>query len=101
METKESIPPQIIMAAGKADAHQDVKCLWDRWDKAQKEEAPSDLVKGVNLVGVGMIIAGSLFQTLGSGVLKYQVAPIVIVIGAAIIAVKKFRALWLQRSVDS
>ncbi len=86
----------------KAQPHQkDVKSLWDRWDKSQQEETPSDLVKGYNLVGIGLIMAGSLLQLFSSsGLVKYRLAPIVILIGAAIITVKRVRALWLQRSSD-
>ena len=101
MEPNESIQPQVSAGAEKVNAQEDVKCLWERWDKTRKEDGPSDLVKGYNLVGVGLIIAGSLFQCLGSGILQYRVAPVFIIIGAAIIAGKKFRTLWLQRSVDS
>jgi hypothetical protein len=82
-------------------APQDVKSLWERWDNAQKEETASDLVRGYNLVGVGLIISGSLLQTFSSsGLVKFRIAPLVIVIGAAIIVVKKVRALWLQRSLE-
>jgi hypothetical protein len=86
----------------EAQPHQqDVKSLWDRWDKAQQEETPSDLVRGYNLVGIGLILAGSLLQLFSSsGLVKYRLAPIVILIGAAIITVKKVKALWLQRSSD-
>ena len=54
---------------------EDVKSLWERWAKTPEEDGPSDLVKGYNLVGVGLIIAGSLFQCLGSGILQYRVGP--------------------------
>ena len=101
MDSKEAITPPLVSLSDKANPHQDVKSLWERWDKAQKEETPSELVKGSNLVGVMMIIVGTLFQTLGSGFLKLRIAPIVILIGAAILAVKKFRTLWSQRSLNS
>jgi hypothetical protein len=100
MDPQESITANNISLSEKVDLHQDVKSLWERWDKAQKEETTSELVKGYNLLGVGMIIAGCLFQTLGSGLLKFRVAPIVLLIGAAILAVKKFKALWSQRSLS-
>lgn len=87
--------------AEKANAHQDVKSLWERWDNAKKEETPSDLVRGYNLLGIGLIISGSLLQTFSSSPLvKLRLAPLVIVIGAVIIAVKKIKALWLQRSLE-
>ena len=73
----------------------------ERWDKARTEEAPSELVRGYNLVGVVMIIVGALVQALGSGFLKYRIAPIAILIGAVILAVKKFKTLWSQRSLNS
>ena len=101
MEPNDSIQPPVSAGVEKVNAHEDVKCLWERWDKTRTEDGPSDLVKGSNLVGVGLIIAGSLFQCLGSGVLQYRVAPVFIIIGAALIVVKKLRTLWLQRSVDS
>ena len=101
MDSKEEITPPLVSLSAKDNPHQDVKSLWERWDKAQKEETPSELVKGSNLVGVMMIIVGTLFQTLGSGFLKLRIAPIVILIGAAILAVKKFRTLWSQRSLNS
>ncbi len=101
MDSKEAVTPPTIMLPDKANLHQDVESLWERWDKAQKEETPSDLVKGFNLVGVIMIIVGTLFQTLGTGFLKLRLAPVIILIGAAILAVKKFRALWSQRSINS
>jgi hypothetical protein len=100
MYEKESIPPQEFSSGEKANAYKDVKSLWDRWDQAQQEEGPSDLVRGSNLVGVGMIIAGAMFQTFASGALRDFIAPLAIVVGAVILAVKKFKALWLQRSVD-
>jgi hypothetical protein len=101
MDSKEAITPATIPLSAKADSHQDVKSLWERWDKAQQENTTSDLVKGVNLVGVIMIIVGALFQSLGSGFLKLRIAPIVILIGAGILAVKKFRKLWSERSLSS
>lgn len=101
MDSKESSTPQDILLSEKANPQQDVKNLWDRWDNAQKGEAPSELVKGSNLAGVIMIIAGALFQALGSGFLKFPLAPIVIFVGASILIVKKFRTLWSQRSFNS
>ena len=101
MDEKEINSPQEFSAAEKTEAYQDVKCLWDRWDQARQEEKPSELVRGINLVGVGMIIVGAVFQTMGSGFLKDIAAPVAIVTGAVILAVKKFKALWLQQSVDS
>ena len=101
MDPKETIIFREDAAAEKGNPQKDVKGLWDRWDKAQKEEAPSELVKGYNLLGVVLIIAGSLFQTLSSGFLKFPVAPLIIIIGAGILAVKKFKSLWLQRSLNS
>jgi len=100
MDDKEIMSSQEIDSPEKANGYEDVKSLWDRWDKAQKEEGPSELVKGSNLIGVGMIIAGAVFQTFGSGFLKDVAAPLTILAGALILAVKKFRALWLQKSVD-
>ncbi|MFZ2088610.1 MAG: hypothetical protein WAU47_08550 [Desulfobaccales bacterium] len=93
----------IIQSEGteKATAPQDVKSLWERWDNAHKEETASDLVRGYNLLGVGLIISGSLLQTFSSSPLvRFRIAPLVIVIGAVIIAVKKIKALWLQRSLE-
>ena len=101
MNGKESITPQEYSSDEKANAYQDVKCLWDRWDQARQEEGPSDLVRGINLVGVGLIIAGSVFQTLATGLLRDLVAPVAIVTGAVILAVKRFRKLWLERSSDN
>ena len=101
MQPKEPIPPREIVAAEKANLQQDVKSLWDRWDQAQQKETVSDLVRGYNLLGFGMVIAGALLHTFNSGALGSIVAPIVICIGALIVAVKKFKALWLQRSLDS
>jgi uncharacterized membrane protein YdbT with pleckstrin-like domain len=101
MDPKESSTPQGISLSEKVNLQQDVKSLWERWDKAQKGEAPSELVKGYNLVGVIMLMVGALFQSLGSGFLKLKVAPILILVGAVILAVKKFKALWYQRSLNS
>ena len=101
MDSKEAMSPANIPLSSKAAPHEDVKSLWERWDKAQSEDTPSDLVQGLNLVGVIMIIVGSLFQILGSGFLKLRLAPIVIIIGAAILAVKKFKKLWSERSLHS
>jgi hypothetical protein len=100
MDSPESITPPNISSVEKGNLQQDVKSLWDRWDKAQKEEVPSELVKGYNLVGIVMILVGFVLQTWSSGFLKVRLAPIVIVIGAGILAVKKFRALWSQRSLN-
>jgi uncharacterized membrane protein YdbT with pleckstrin-like domain len=101
MDSKEAITPPTIPLSSEGNAHQDVKSLWDRWDKAQKEETPSELVKGYNLAGVIMIIVGALFQTMGTGFLKFRIAPIVVLIGAVILAVKKFKKLWSERSLSS
>lgn len=98
MDTKEAITP--VPLSAKADLHQDVKSLWERWDKAQKDDTPFDLLKGYNLAGILMMIVGTLFQIMGSGFLKLRIAPIIIIIGAAILAVKKFRTLWSQRSLN-
>jgi uncharacterized membrane protein YdbT with pleckstrin-like domain len=101
MDSKEAITSPTISLSDKGNEPKDMRSLWDRWDKAQKEETPSELVRGYNLVGVIMIIVGALFQALGSGFLKFRIAPIVILIGAAILAVKKFRTLWSQRSSNN
>ena len=101
MNERESITPPEFSSDGKANAYEDVKSLWDRWDQAREEEGPSELVRGINLVGVGLIIAGAMFQTFASGMLRELIAPVAIVTGAVILAVKKFKKLWLQRSVDS
>jgi hypothetical protein len=101
MDSKETITPESIPLSPKATPHQDVKSLWERWDKAQSENTPTDLVRGLNLVGVIMIIGGTLVQILGSGFFKLRLAPIVIIVGAAILAVQKFRAVWSQRSLNS
>ena len=100
MDSKEAMSPATIPVSSKVTQHQDVKSLWERWDEAQSENTASDLVRGLNLVGVIMIIVGTLVQILGSGFLKLQVAPIVILIGAGILAVKKFNTLWSQRSLN-
>jgi hypothetical protein len=101
MNSKEAITPPTIPLPAKADVQQDVKSLWERWDKAQSEDTSSDLVRGFNLVGIVMIIVGTLFQIMGSGFLKFRIAPFIILVGAVILAVKKFRALWSQRSLNS
>jgi len=101
MDSKEAIASPTIPLSPKEGAQQDMKSLWDRWDKARKEETPSELVKGYNLVGIILIIVGALLQTLGSGLLNFRIAPIVVLIGAAILAVKKFKTLWSQRSLNS
>ena len=101
MDNKESVKSQGFSLGEKADAQQDVKSLWDRWDKARQEEDPSDLVKGYSLVGVGLIIAGALFQSLGYGFARDVIAPSLMLVGALLVGVRKFRALWLKRSVDS
>jgi hypothetical protein len=100
MDHKEIIITQELASAEKVNSHEDVKSLWDRWDQTRQEEGPSDLVKGYNLLGVGLIIAGAMFQTFGSGFLRETAAPLVVLAGAVILAVKKFKALWLQNSVD-
>jgi uncharacterized membrane protein YdbT with pleckstrin-like domain len=101
MDSKEAVASATIPLSAKESANRDMKSLWDRWDKAHKEETPTELVRGSNLVGVLLIIVGALLQTLGSGFLNFRIAPIVILIGAAILAVKKFRTLWSQRSLNS
>jgi hypothetical protein len=101
MDPRDVSTPKDMSMAGKADLHQDVQSLWERWDEAQKEKTSSELVKGYNLLGVVMFIVGALFQGLGSGFLKLNVGPILILVGVAILAVKKFRALWSQRSLNS
>ena len=101
MDNKESIKSQEFTLAEKANPHQDVRSLWDRWDKAQQEEGPCDLVKGYNLVGVVMITMGAVFQTFGNGILRDVIAPISLLTGAVILGVRKFRTLWQQRSLDS
>jgi hypothetical protein len=101
MDSKKTITPESTPLPPRATPHQDVKSLWERWDKAQLENTHSNLIGGLNLVGLVMIIGGILFQVLGSGVLKLWLAPIIILGGAAILAVKKFRTLWSQRSLNS
>jgi len=101
MDQKEIVATQEFASAEKVNGHEDVKTLWDRWDQTRQEETPSDLVRGYNLLGIGLIIAGAMFQTFGTGFLRSTVAPLVVVAGAVILAVKKFKALWLERSVDS
>ena len=101
MDHQELSPSQDISLSEKANPQKDVKSLWDRWDKAQKEETTSELVKGYNLIGVVMIIVGVLLQAMGAGFLKFRLAPILIIVGAMILAVKKFRTLWAQRSLNS
>jgi hypothetical protein len=101
MEPNEPIQPQLSAGGGKAHKQEDVKCLWEKWDKVREDAPPSDLVKGPNLLGIGLIMAGALCQVFGTGMLQYRVAPLIIVIGAGIIAVRKFRTLWLQRSLDN
>jgi len=100
MDSKEVIAPSSVPLSAKADLQQDVRSLWERWDKAQSENTPSDLIKGYNLVGLLMIIVGTVFQIMGSGFLKLRIAPIIILIGAAILAVRKFRTLLAQRSLN-
>jgi uncharacterized membrane protein YdbT with pleckstrin-like domain len=101
MDSKEAHTPAGIPLSPGSSPHQDVKSLWERWDKARSEDTPCDLARGFNLVGVIMIIIGALIQSLGSGFLKLRLAPIVLLIGALILAVKKFRTLWSQRSLNS
>lgn len=86
-------------APGRAHPYPDLKSLWDRWDQIQQEEHPTQLARGVNLVGVGLIIIGAVFQNFGPGLLG-DAAPLMVVAGAVILAVKKIKALRLQRSVD-
>jgi hypothetical protein len=100
MDAKESMTPVPNPAPGRADPHQDIRSLWDRWDQIHQEEHPCQLVKGVNLVGVGLIIVGAMFQNFGSGLWRDGAAPLMVAAGAVILAVKKIKAQWLQRSVD-
>ena len=37
MEPNELIQPQGSAGAEKANAPEDVKCLWERWDKTREE----------------------------------------------------------------
>ena len=98
MDVKESVPLTPLTSSTKAEKPQDMQKLWEKWDQAQKEEGPSEYVRGWNLVGVGLFIVGAVFQILGSGWLKLRLAPIIIAGGAAILAVKKIKSLWLARS---
>jgi hypothetical protein len=100
MDEKESMTTVPGPGPGLADPYQDIKSLWDRWDQVQQEEHPSQLVKGLNLVGVGLIIVGAMFQNVGSGLWRDGAAPLMVAAGAVILAVKKIKALWLQRLVD-
>ncbi len=100
MDAKETVTFAPLASGPRTtDKSPDMQKLWEKWDQAQKEEGPSEYVKGWNLLGVGLFIAGAVFQTLGSGWLKFRVAPILIAGGAAILAVKKIKALWLARSL--
>jgi hypothetical protein len=96
MEPKETITQLENDTAGKSQP-KDVKNLWDRWDKAQKEDGASEYVKGWNLLGVGLFITGAVFQILGSGILQARIGAILVVIGGGILALKKYRALRSER----
>jgi hypothetical protein len=96
MEPKETITQLENDTAGKSQP-KDVKNLWDRWDKAQKEDGASEYVKGWNLLGVGLFITGAVFQILGSGILQARIGAILVVIGVGILALKKYRALRSER----
>jgi hypothetical protein len=102
MDSKETITlSKMAPTSIKEEKPQDMQVLWEHWDQAQKEESPSEYAKGWNLVGVGLFIAGGVFQILGSGWLKLKLAPIIIICGAAILAVKKIKSLWLARSLKN
>jgi len=101
MDEREKVSPRELASAVRNNGYEDVKSLWERWDKSQKEDSPSELVRGTNLIGIGMIIAGTMFQTLGAGLLKDFIAPLFLFAGAVIVAFKRFKKLWLERSVDS
>lgn len=85
----------------KDHSPQDMKSLWERWDKAQKEETPSEFIKGYNLLGAFLVITGTLLQIFGSGFPKLFVAPAVIMLGAGILAARKLKALWLGKSPNN
>jgi|UniRef100_A0A7V6A3Z3 hypothetical protein len=100
MDSKEAMSPTRLPLPPKAAQHEDVKSLWERWDKAQSEDQATNLVRGLNLVGLIMIFAGVLLQIFGSGFWKLRLAPIIIVLGALMLAVQKFRALLSHRSLN-
>ncbi|MGQ9687671.1 MAG: hypothetical protein ACUVXF_02615 [Desulfobaccales bacterium] len=84
----------------RTDKPADLQKLWDQWDQAQKEETASEYTRGLNLLGVGLFIVGSVCYALGAGWLKAGLAPLVLVIGASILAVKKIKSLWRQRTLE-
>ena len=89
-----------LAGPAKTERPPDILRLWEQWDQTRKEKASSsDYTRGWNLVGVGLFIAGSVFFSLGSGWLKARLGPIVIIIGAVILAAKKIKSLWLERSL--
>jgi hypothetical protein len=96
MEPNETIT-QLKNATVVKSQPEDVKDLWDRWDKAQKEDGASEYVKGWNLLGVGLFITGAVFQILGSGFLQARIGPILVITGAVILAVKKYQTLRSEK----
>jgi len=76
----------------------DLRDLWDRWDEVQKETISSRYFKGWNLAGLGLVILGTGFMFWGAGIPK-ATGPIIITLGALIMAVKKFKSLWQRRSL--
>ena len=96
MESKETINQLGNLTVEKAEP-EDIKVLWDRWDKTQKEETPSEYVRGWNLLGLGLFITGAVFKFLGSGVLQSRIGAILIGTGCAILAVKKFKKLRQEK----
>jgi len=75
----------------------DIKKLWDQWDQVQKEAGPIQYVKGWNLMGLLLIIAGASLWFWGPAVLKV-LGIVSITSGALIMGIKKLRALWQRRS---
>jgi hypothetical protein len=96
MEPKETISQLGELSVDKAQP-EDIKNLWDRWDKTQKEETPSEYVRGWNLLGVGLFITGAVFKFLGSGVLQIRIGTILIASGCIILAVKKYKKLRQEK----
>ncbi len=99
METEETI----LRSSGtvKSGKPRDMQKLWDQWDLAQKDKSPSDYAWGWNLVGMVLFIAGAFFYTLGAGWGKISLGPLLLIAGAALLAVRKIRSLWMERSIKN
>lgn len=77
----------------------DVKNLWEQWDQVQREESPVKYVKGWNLLGLVLFLAGLGLELWGAGTWKAFGGPIFLTSGALILGVKKFQSLRQIKSL--